>query len=329
MRDTFRLNDDLIVETAFHDFLASSNCRIAALFKSFRTIRGINYIGVTDKIDTISYLPESKIEYVENNGIDPFSDKIGRVNLKVGRLVFKCFKKEIVNEYVRPTDIEDFVNQFKSFFDLSNRRFEVVSGKDIKKWYLDRNYLLPDYGTLWKSCMRYHDRQPFLELYCVNPDKIKMLVLFSTQDGVEKVRARAILWDEVEDMNDNKLKIMDRIYTIYDSDILMFKNWAKENGYIPKFYQNAKSQNLFDINGERVKLNLKVTLQQHKLEYYPYLDSFQFYDCYSGIFYNNDLRAFDYTLIQANGSLTPPDPEPERDDFDDSEFDSLLDDQEW
>jgi len=324
MRDTFRLNEYLVVESSFHDFLASSNCRIAALFKSFRTVKGINYIGVTDKIDVISYLPDSKVEYVESNDIDPFSDRIGRVKLKIGRLVFKCFKKEIIDEYVRPTDIEDFVNQFKSFFDLSNRRFEVVSGNDIKKFYLDRNYLLPDYGTLWKSCMRYHNRQPFLELYCVNPEKVKMLVLLSVQDGVEKVRGRAILWEEVEDMNDSKLKIMDRIYTIYDSDVLLFKNWAKENGYISKFFQNAKSQNLFDINGERVILNLKVTLAQHKLLYYPYLDSFQFYDCYTGTFYNNDLRSFDYILIQANGSLTP---EPEQDDFDDSEFDSLLDDQ--
>jgi len=153
-----------------------------------------------------------------------------------------------------------------------------------------------------------------LELYVKNPDKVKMLVLLANEDGVERLRARALLWEDVEDTQGNKLKVMDRIYTIFDSDIYVFKNWARENGYISKFYQNAKTQNIFDINGDDKIMNLNVELKEHSLYYYPYLDTFQFYDPTSGKFHNNAESQYEYTLIQSNGALYPhEEPEPEDD----------------
>jgi len=270
---------------------------------------GVNYISTTDKSDTISYLPASKMDYIEKNSIDPYSDNIGRVNIKIGRLVFKLFPKKLLDQYVSPSDIEEFVNIYKSFFDKSNQKMIVVSGEEIRQYYLDENYCLPEYGTLWKSCMRYSDRQKFLDLYTKNSDVISMLVLLTKEGECDKVRARALLW-EAEDLQGNKLKIMDRIYTIYDSDVFVFKKWARQNGYISKLYQNAKSHSIFDVDGKPMIIDLKIFIENHDLEYYPYLDTFPFYDG-KGNFYNNHKNPYEYILIQSNGSLYPPEPEPE------------------
>jgi len=149
MKDNFRINENLIVDSQFKDFLLHKSIRVNALILGFKTLPGINYIAITDKIDTISYLPSSKLEYVENNFIDPYSDGIGRAPMKIGRLVSKLFPKNLIDEYILPSDIEEFVNLYKSFFDLSNRRLSVVIGSDIKKFYLYKSYSYPERGTLW------------------------------------------------------------------------------------------------------------------------------------------------------------------------------------
>lgn len=325
MKNTFTINGYLVVESELRDFLTTSQSKICAMITSFGTSKEINYLSITDKIDTVSYLPTAKLSRVEQLGLNPYDDGIGRTEIKVGRLIYKLFSKQLISEYIKDYDIEDFVNQFKSFFDISSRRLVVVEGEDIRNYYLDRNYCYPDFGTLWKSCMRYKERQPFLNIYTKNPNKIKMLVMLSVQDGVEKVRARALLWEEVQDLNDNNLKIMDRIYTIYDSDVFVFKKWAREHGYIPKFYQNAKTQNIFGDEEEMI-LNLKVKLDNHVLESYPYLDTFQFYNPLNGYLYNNTKKMYHFTLIQSNGSLIPPEPEDEVVDEDEDESEYLWTD---
>lgn len=324
MDNTFRINETLVVDASFKDFLVSNACRVSAVITSFQTLPEVSFIAVTDKIDTISYLPLSKIEYAYDNDIDPYSEGIGRIYLKIGRLAYKLLPKKIIDEYISPSDIEEFVNTYKSFFDVSNRRFEVVEGEDIRKYYLMDNYYQLERGTLWKSCMRYSDKQKFLELYVKNPDKVKMLVLLSDQNGVDKVRGRALLW-EAEDLTGNRIKVMDRIYTIFDSDIFLFKKWGRESGYITKSYQNAKSQNIFDIKGEEI-LNLKIKMENHNIKYYPYLDSFQFYNPANGTFYNNTNVNYEYVLIQSNGGLWPENHDDE-DEHDDHDFDFLSDDE--
>jgi hypothetical protein len=109
---------------------------------------------------------------------------------------------------------------------------------------------------------------------------------------------------------------MDRIYSIYDCDVSTFKKWAASNGYITKYYQNAKSQNLFDIDNIPVTMNLRLKLDNHKFKTYPYLDTFQFYDILGGVFYNNQMMSYDCTLIQSDGGLYPPPDENDDDDFD-------------
>lgn len=325
MENSIYINRNLIVSSSFRDFLFIG-CKINSMIMSFETSPEISFLSPTDKMDTISYLPSKRVEYVMANGLDPFDDKSGRIHIKVGRIVSKLFNKQLLEQYVMDSDIEYFVNQYKAFFDRSNKKIVVVEGEDIRKYYLDRNYDGPDQGTLWRSCMRYRDRQQFLDLYVKNPEKVKMLVMLNNRDGADRVMGRALLWESVEDFNGNKLKVMDRIYTIFDSDVLIFKKWARDNGYINKAYQNAKTQNIFEVDNQEIIMDLKVVLPNHQLDTYPYLDSFQFYNQMNGFFYNSPKKYFDYVLIQSNGSLYPSEPEPEEPDFDDE---IMISDEEW
>lgn len=257
-----------------------------------------------DEIDTLSYLPKSKYDIIKNDeGKDPFGDGVGRTKIKVGRFIKRFLSKNAFEEFgINDSDVEKFVNYYKSYFNYDPKKLIVIEGEDIKKYYLEDNYFRPDgcrYGSLWNSCMRQPDRNKFMTLYSVNP--VKMLVLL-TDDG--QVRARALLWDEIKEFNSNNVyKFMDRIYTVYDHDVDIFKKWAKDNGYLTKWEQNAKSELYVDIDGNPERKHLYVILENHNLSYYPYLDTFKFYDTYKGRFSNSQNYNFDYVLVQSSGRV--------------------------
>jgi hypothetical protein len=273
------------------------------------------------KIDTLSYLPSVKYNLIQNDySKDPFGPGIGRVSIKIGRFVRKFLSESSFSEFsIKDSDVENFVNIYKSYFNYDPSKLKIIEGEEIKKYYLESNYFKPDgcqYGTLWNSCMRQSDRNKFMNLYTVNKD-IKMLVLLS-DDGA--VRSRALLWDNVKEFNSDKVyKFMDRIYSVYDHDVNIFKKWASDNGYVSKWEQSAKSELFIDIDGRSERKNLYVILDNHNLSYYPYLDTFKFYDVSKGRFSNSQSYNFDYTLIQSNGMV-----ERQRDN-DDDEVESLWD----
>lgn len=247
----------------------------------------------------VSYVPTDKLK--SSSGYD--DPKYG-VNIKIGRFITKIIRKEWYERFqITSHDVEMFVNIYKSYFSNDTSKFKVIQGEEIFKWYLDRNYHAPDgkpCGTLWNSCMRYSDRNKFMDLYVQNPDKIKMLISLES-DG--KLRSRALLWEECVSEDGKVYKVMDRIYSIYDHDVTSFKTWAKDNGYIYKTDQSSKSEIYFQIDNSNVVLYLKVTLSNHKIRYYPYIDTFKFYNPESGILSNWNYSFKNHVLIQNNGSL--------------------------
>ena len=269
-----------------------------------------NYIKrVDNEIDVVSFLPKSKYEKVENNWEN------GRVKIKIGRFVRKFLTEfSFKNFKVTDTLIEKFVNLYKSYFSRDTSKLKIFEGEEILKYYLEDNYHTLNggrFGSLWNSCMRQPERNKFMKLYAKNKDKVKLIVFFSDDD---KVRARALLWEGVKDHKDStkEYKFMDRIYYVYDHDINFFKDWAKENGYISKWEQSAKTELLFDIDGEVKRLQLYVNLDDSGLSYYPYLDTFKNFYVSKNRFSNSQNYNFDYVLVQSNGKVER---EPEPDEY--------------
>ena len=217
----------LIFDHEMINFLDRRNDRISQIL--IHGMSGLikeegNFIKrVDDSIDTLSYLPIKKYSVIQNdNNKDPFGDGVGRQTIKIGRFVKKFLSENAFNEFnIKDSDIEKFVNFYKSYFNYDPTKLKIVRGDEIKKYYLEENYFATSglkYGSLWNSCMRQKERNKFMNLYALND--VKMLVLFSDD---EKVRARALLWDNVKEFKtDNTYKFMDRIYSVYDHDIDVF-----------------------------------------------------------------------------------------------------------
>ena len=267
--------------------------------------------------DTISFIPKSKLGLVHTG----FNETKYRTPLKIGRFISKFISNDGLKYFgVDQYDVETFVNLYKSFFDRDESRLKVVEGEEILKYYLLDNYYRPNsacIGTLWNSCMRYREKNKYVEIYAKNPDKIKMLVLFG-EDG--KVKTRALLWESCQDREGNNYKVMDRIYSIYDHDMIFFKSWAQKNGYIHKFEQSARSENVFmSLNGQPERIDLTVKLDNHICDYYPYIDSFKFYSRKLGTLSNSEWFSYKYILIQNDGGLVPPKEEEEEEEYQDIE----------
>lgn len=309
----------LIFDNEMSDFISScSDMKIADILLDGSQENGLiniegNFIkreDGPDELDVLSYLPKNK--FVGSDKY-PFEKGIGRTKIKIGRFLRKFLSEKSISSFeIKDKDIEEFVNFYKSYFNSSTNDIKIIEGKDILNLYLEENYYKPNNqkkGSLWNSCMRYRERNKFMTLYSKNSN-IKMAVLF--ENGL--VRTRALLWDNVEDWDGNNYKIMDRIYSVYDHDFLLFKKWASENKYLPKYQQNAKSARTFDVGGFPVNKDLTVKLENYHFSYYPYLDTFKFFNYYKGTFSNSDNFCFDYILTQSNGELEP-EPEPEDDQF--------------
>jgi hypothetical protein len=87
----------------------------------------------------------------------------------------------------------------------------------------------------------------------------------------DKIIGRCLLWITP------KYKIMDRIYTINDSDVDLFKEFGKQQGFWWKSCQD--SDNYFQLeNGSKSESDVLVYINLKLSEFhrYPYLDTFFF-----------------------------------------------------
>ena len=64
---------------------------------------------------------------------------------------------------------------------------------------------------------------------------------------------------------------MDRIYVINDSDVQLFRDYAKENGWYSKYYNNSGADTrAYSPEGGTVDLNLRITLDKKDYGSFPY-----------------------------------------------------------
>ena len=316
-----QINPNLLVEKQLLTFLLNSDDKISKLLIVFDTNEEVFYLQNSGNTDMISYISRSKVDLEKDFQVSDYKLQ----NMKIGRVVSKLFSKDKIIELgITNGDIEHFVNSYKSWFEKNKLTFKIVTGEEIRQWYDLENYSTISKGTLWNSCMRHKERLKFLDLYCKNSN-IKMLILTSTENGVEKLRGRALLWDDVIVNNyynkaPKDIKIMDRIYNILDSDVILFKNWAYENGYIHKLEQNSKSHLYFFDKSEILKLSVSIKLDRINFRYYPYLDTFPYFCEYSAYLTNDNLNLdWDYKLTQANGNLMSNEDMENEENYDDYE----------
>ena len=216
----------------------------------------------------------------------------GRQEIGVGRGIRALLLT--TGEKFLDKDIEEFVNLYKAAIDKFNDKFsffEVVTGSDIAHWYHNRNYFIRS-GTLGSSCMAGVPAS-WLEIYTENPEQVA-LIIYKSQEDTDKIIGRALLWT----LNDGK-KFVDRIYTVNDSDVQLFRDYAKENGWYTK-YHNSSTTNSQAIapDGSNVSLRLVVTLNKKYYDHFPYLDTLKYFTPGSGVLNNSD---GEYTLEDTGG----------------------------
>jgi hypothetical protein len=208
--------------------------------------------------------------------LDVENEKVWNLNrseIAVGRLANAILKA--ANLDFKNKEIEDFVNLYKSTHDLINdmmSNFEEVSGDDIAYWYRMDNYESGG-GTLNSSCMA-EVEDYFFDIYTQNP-QVK-LIIFKSEYNTNKIKGRALLWDVFIDGVQGKF--MDRIYTRYDSDFELFKQYAQKNKYWYKSVQDM-NQNGDITDGKTTKdAYIYVKLDNSDFDYYPYMDTLSYID---------------------------------------------------
>lgn len=229
--------------------------------------------------------------------------KVTSTEVNVGRFV-RAFLKNLGLEY-KDKEIEDFVDKYKKVLEMEKnafQRFREVKDDEIKKWYLEDSYEKVA-GPLGGSCMRHSDCQKYFDIYTKNTDKVSMIILMSEEEPT-KICGRAILW-----LDDRGRRFMDRIYTIRNSDILLFKEYCYKNGYYHKSEQSYDEDCNLVYNGDEVygqESLVRVSLKKEYYDYYPYMDTMKYYSPDLGIISNRQFPWSDhttyYTLTQTNGS---------------------------
>lgn len=167
---------------------------------------------------------------------------------------------------IKGYELEDIINHLKKG-DVKN--LKLYKGDDILKIYHCENY---DEGETMGSCMRHGYAQKYLEIYTNNPNQVQVLGLINPENG--KIRGRALIWTM-----DNGGKFMDRVYTTNKQYDVEFNNFAEEN------------------NIERRTPSSDVTLEvEGEYDYYPYMDTFEYYEPSSGTL--SDTDGGDYIHLQ-------------------------------
>lgn len=199
--------------------------------------------------------------------------------IRIGRLVRPLLRAAGIS--ITDRELEEFTNQWKATYDFASdvlKQFDVVKSADIVKWYWYENYV-DGGGTLNNSCMAEVSAE-YLDIYSRNP-QVSLVILYSDDGEIkddkytsEKIKGRALLWDC--QISGNKQIFMDRIYTTFDSDVELFKQFAEKNGWYYKVDQSMEPKGEITNGHSKMRAEIRVDLTKCKFEYYPYCDTLCF-----------------------------------------------------
>ena len=201
-----------------------------------------------------------------------------RSSIKIGRLTRALLT--LVGATFTDAQIEEFVNRYKSCYDVMNdafARFDVVSGDQIAHWYNYRNYQHENNGVLGSSCMK-NAPATWLRVYTRNPEQCKLVILYSSAGQIRegkftsnKICGRAILWK-----TDEGDTFMERIYTNDDSDVDLYKRYCYHNGWWCRTRQEYGFNFEVENGNTSKRASYIVTLAHADFDSYPFVDSLCF-----------------------------------------------------
>ena len=270
---------------------------------------GVDYIDITEYEDIIRFRDVNKVlkrfnrfhtklyngnfaQYQEETlnrgcykgrrGLTDEDYRVGFGEMKIGRFIKKLiesdnyicnsFKAARCNSKTIDSDIERFVNIFKSCLKKEQYVFEIVSGNDIKKYYYRSSYKEKE-GTLGNSCMAKLSCQSYLNIYAKNPEVCRLLILKYKSD-MTKIVGRALLWT----LTDGRT-FMDRVYVNTDSDFYSFYEKAIKMGALQSSnnYGGSMSEHISVKikHKHKPKTRLSFILGKSK---YPYMDTLKYFN---------------------------------------------------
>lgn len=259
---------------------------------SFIQVNRLDRLRKNDK--NLSLIPISDLStYIKKvwsstkSNLEHDSWKEQRTQIGVGRFANRVASNQKIT--IKSDQLEKFVNRYKSeckkiISDIENN-FELIKGEDIRKYYLVDNHQEKK-GQLFSSCMKYESCQPYFDIYVLNSDVCKMLVLRG--DDKTKISGRALVWETTSGEI-----YMDRQYTNNDSDINLFIDYAILNGW--GYYGDKK--------------NIIYTVKLGDFEYnrFPYMDTFKYYNNEEKILTNDSSKRLKdgwWKLEETNGAYT-------------------------
>lgn len=260
--------------------------------------KGYTYVWVKWENESGEELGEG---VYNNNKLIPYDERIKQVwsksrqDLKIGRALRALLKSADISFLDK--ELEELVNQLKAEIGIMNDKFsffDVVKGDDITYWYNFNKYYKQS-GTLGSSCMKHGDSYYF-DIYASNPDVCQLVILKSEKD-TDKIVGRALLW-KLTDGN----YFMDRIYTIKDSDVNLFREFCKNNGWYYKYYNNSSELvKAVGPDGEiNDSLSGNINIKKGYYNGYPYMDTFKWFSPGSG---KLSIHSGDYELENTDGTL--------------------------
>lgn len=211
-------------------------------------LKGINYVDITDRNDTVSYLSDDRI-----GRLGPEDDQWNnnfRQEMKIGKFI------QILNPNTNQKSLDKKIDLFKAAHNgiMGKFQFHIVKGKEIIEWYNEDRYQ-DGTGSLNQSCMRNQLDRLTLYQYC---DKISLLIMVNNDN---KLVGRALLWD----VDKPDVKYLDRPYVVYQADIHRFEDYARENKWW--YWELHKSNHMVVHVGKDLG----------EAEGNPYMDTFEIF----------------------------------------------------
>ena len=201
-----------------------------------------------------------------------------RNSIKIGRIVRSLLESS--GEKVVDKDVENFVNAFKSAYDIMNNQFakiELIKGDKIAFWYQSKNYASMS-GSISSSCM---SRVPedFFGIYCKN-SAVSLLIMYDDNGKIvdgkyvsDKIVARVTVWK-----TDQGDIFMDNVYCNKESDQRLIREYAITQGWFISDNGGFHNHPVNVTDGKTVKKNqvYTVTLEEADFPKYPHPDVFEY-----------------------------------------------------